>query len=99
MGYTKRPVIKGQKVRRVTATIDAMTYAAIQVKARQDGVSFSAALSALARVGMMHTPGLLDSLKQEVMEVVKASLIETGYDLGFADMLARANKGKNHERI
>ena len=39
----------------------------------------------------MHEDGLMDAVKQEVMEVVKRSLIETGYDLGFADMLARAN--------
>ena len=90
-GYRKRKPIKGQKVRRVTSSIDSLTYAAILVKARRDGTSVSAALSALARSGMMHEPGLMDAVKQEVMEVVKASLIETGYDLGFADMLARAN--------
>ena len=75
----------------MTSAIDSMTDAAIQVKARRDGSSYSAALCALARSGMMHEPGLMDAIKQEVMEVVKASLIETGYDLGFADMLAAAN--------
>ena len=99
MGYRKRAAIKGQKVRRVTFGIDALTDAAVQIKARQDGTSFSAALSALARVGLMNTPGLMDTIRLEVMEAVKASLIETGYDLGFADMMARANKGKGDGSI
>ena len=90
-GLRRRRSIKGQKTRRVNVSVDSVTDAAIQVKARRDGTSFSAAMCQLATSGMVHEEGLMDAIKLEAIAVIKASLIETGYEEGFAHALAVNN--------
>lgn len=87
-GYKKRRAIKGQRTRRVNCSIDSITDAATQVKARRDGTSFSAALCQLAMTAVINDPELMDAIKLEAIEVIKSSLIETGYTVEEAHALA-----------
>ena len=90
-GLKRRRSIKGQKTRRVNVSVDTITDAAIQVKARRDGTSFSMAMCALATSGMTHDPDLMIAIKQECFAVIRASLIETGYEEGLAHALVVNN--------
>ena len=87
-GYKKRKAVKGQRTRRVNVSIDSITDAATQVKARRDGTSFSAALCQLAMTAVINDPELMTAIKIEAIEVMKSSLLATGYDPEFANALA-----------
>ena len=69
-GYKKRKAVKGQRTRRVNVSVDSITDAATQVKARRDGTSFSAALCQLAMTAVINDPELMVAIKLEAMDVL-----------------------------
>ena len=88
-GYKKRKAVKGMRTRRVNVSVDSITDAACKVKAELDGTSFSAAMCQLAMTAVINDPELLELVKIEAIEVMKASMIAAGYGPDFSNALAK----------
>ena len=87
-GYTKRKAIKGQKVSRVTISVDAVTNAAVKALMEREGLSYSAGICALATASAFKDPGLMAAIKVVVQDGVRESLAASGYHAGFSRELA-----------
>ena len=88
-GYTKRKAIGGQKVRKMGVSIDAVTDAAVRALCTREGLSYSAALCALATDAAIRDPELMAAIKVVVAEKVHQTMKETGFHPGLSRELAR----------
>ena len=89
MGYTKRKAIKGQKVRIVSVGIDAVTDCAVRVLMEREGMSFSAALCALATASAIKDPEMMAAIKALVADKLAETMEDTGYHPGLSREIAR----------
>ena len=89
MGYTKRKAIKGQRVRVVGVSIDAVTDCAVRVLMKREGMSFSAGLCALATASALKDSEMMAAIKVLVAGKLEETMAETGYHPGLSRELAR----------
>ena len=87
--YTKRKVIRGALVRKVTVSIDAVTDTAIKALCEREGLSFSAAFCALATEAAIRDPQLMSAIKKVVAERVHETMASSGYHPGLTREIAR----------
>ena len=84
-----RRMRRGQRVRRVSISVDKVTEAAVQALSEREHLSYSAALCALATSAALKDADLFDHIKDVVREALKETMEATGYHPSLSRELAR----------
>ena len=83
----KRREIKGHKVRKVTVSIDPVTDAAIKGLVEREGVTYSAAICALATSAALTDNDLIEAMHKVLVGVVSERMASESWHPGLSAIL------------